>query len=86
MSERQLQRKLKAVTGYSPQVFVKEVRLQMARQYLETRNFRQVKDVAQAVGFSSSPYFSRLYKERFGKLPGAYLTDSSQDGTWPIAG
>ena len=85
MSERQLQRKLKAITGYSPQVFVKEVRLQMARQYLETRNFRQVKDVSQAVGFSSSPYFSKLYKERFGKLPGAYFNDSASTDTWPVA-
>lgn len=83
MSERQLQRKLKAATGYSPQVFVKEVRLQMARQYLETRNYQQVKDVAQAVGFSSSPYFSRLYKERFGKLPGAYYADQSKTEDWP---
>lgn len=77
LSERQLQRKLKTLTGLTPVVFVKEVRLQMARNYLEQKTYLQVKDVAKAVGFSSTPYFSKMYKDRFGKLPGSYFAEAS---------
>ncbi len=73
LSERQLQRNLKKTTGLTPVVFVKEIRLQMARGYLEKRTYMQVKDVAQAVGFTSTPYFSKQFYERFGKRPSEYL-------------
>jgi len=75
LSERQLQRKLKAQIGMSPVTFVKEVRLQMARNYLEEKAYLQVKDVSKAVGFSSVPYFSKMYKERFGRLPSSYFSN-----------
>lgn len=75
MSERQLQRKLKSITGFSPQVFIKEVRLQMARGYLERKEFQKISDVSKAVGFSTTPYFSRMFRDRFGKLPSDYFQD-----------
>lgn len=75
LSERQFQRNLKKATGYTPSVYLKEIRLQMARSYLEQHKYDQVSEVSLAVGFTSAPYFSKLYKERFGKTPGAYLSE-----------
>lgn len=77
LSERQFQRNLKKATGYSPSVYLKEIRLQMARNYLEQQQYDQVSEVSLAVGFTSAPYFSRLYKERFGKTPGAYFLEGA---------
>ncbi|MCL4140627.1 UNVERIFIED_CONTAM: hypothetical protein GTU68_007664 [Idotea baltica] len=75
LSERQFQRNLKKATGYTPGVYLKEIRLQMARTYLEGKKYLKVSEVSLAVGFTSSPYFSRLYKERFGKTPAAYFLE-----------
>ncbi len=77
LSERQFQRKLKNATGYTPNVYLKEIRLQMARSYLEQHKYNQVTEVSLAVGFTSTPYFSKLYKERFGKTPGAYFLEGA---------
>ncbi len=73
LSQRQFQRRLKSVTGYTPGVYLKEIRLQMARTYLEQKDYQQVQEVSMAVGFTSVNYFSRLYKNRFGKSPGEYF-------------
>jgi transcriptional regulator GlxA family with amidase domain len=72
-SSRTFSRKLKKHTGYSPGVYLKEIRLQLARRMLENGVHSRVNEVSQAVGFSSNKYFSRLYKERFGKYPSDYL-------------
>jgi len=72
-SERTFYRKLKEATGYSPNAYIKEIRLQMARSYLERGEFRDLGSVSTAIGFSSKAYFSRQYKERFGKFPSDYF-------------
>lgn len=60
--------KLKGLTGLSPIDFVKESRLEKARQLLETTN-HNVTETAYLTGFSDSGYFSKCYKERFGVNP-----------------
>ncbi|MEL6971680.1 MAG: tetratricopeptide repeat protein [Bacteroidota bacterium] len=69
LSDRQLLRKIKAVTGMSTQQYIKESRLQLAHRYLTQRQFKTVAEVARACGFSTTSYFSRLYQQRFGKSP-----------------
>ena len=66
-------RNLKRYTGYSPGVYLKEIRLQQARKSLENGVYTRVNDVSRAVGFSSTKYFARQYKERFGKYPSDYI-------------
>lgn len=73
LSERQFQRNLKKATGLTPGTYLKEIRLQMARNYLESKAHTQVNAVSEAVGFTSTAYFSKLFKERFGKSPSEYL-------------
>lgn len=73
MSERTLFRKIKKLTGYSPNIYLREIRLQMARRILENKEKVNVSSVSQEIGFTSTKYFSKLYKERFGKSPSEYI-------------
>lgn len=73
LSERQLQRKLKELTGLTPNQYLRDIRLQHARELLETQTFRTVSEVCFAVGYTTPDYFTKLYKERFGKNPSDFL-------------
>jgi signal transduction histidine kinase/DNA-binding response OmpR family regulator len=73
LSERQLQRKLKQITGLSPNHYVRAIRLQKARELLERGRFGTVAEISYAVGFSTPSYFSRIYKRQFGKSPSDYF-------------
>jgi DNA-binding response OmpR family regulator/acetyltransferase-like isoleucine patch superfamily enzyme len=70
MSERQLQRKLKALTGHSINDYLKQHRLICAAQYL--KDGHRVTEVTDMVGFSSSAYFSKCFKEFYQMTPKNY--------------
>lgn len=67
MSDRQLQRKLKAITGLTPSEVIKHYRLNQARQRLQ--ELQSVTDTAYEVGFSSPQVFSRSYSALFNETP-----------------
>lgn len=67
MSNKQLQRKVKALTGLTPNEMLREQRLNLAQQHL--RNGASMAQVAQLSGFNSQSYFTTLYKNRFGITP-----------------
>lgn len=69
ISQRQLERNLKKLTGFAPVEFVREIRLQKAYQLLESRQFATIADVRYAVGMENASYFTKKFKERFGKKP-----------------
>ncbi|MGB0524498.1 MAG: ATP-binding protein [Flammeovirgaceae bacterium] len=73
ISTRQFQRKLKKATGMTPVKYQQEIRLQIAREHLESGKSKSVKEVAYRVGFQKVSYFSKLYLARFGKRPSDYL-------------
>ncbi|NJL74175.1 MAG: response regulator [Saprospiraceae bacterium] len=73
ISERNLRDKVKTYTGISPAHYLKEARLSSARQLIETKTYHTVAEVAHAVGFENPSYFSRIFKERFGRLPSDIL-------------
>ncbi|MCP1381129.1 ATP-binding protein [Runella salmonicolor] len=68
MTSVQLRRKLKALTGQTVTVFVRNYRLEKAAELLRSRA-GMVSDIAYRVGFESLPYFSKVFQERFGKAP-----------------
>nr|WP_256489807.1 response regulator [Pleionea sp. CnH1-48] len=70
MSERQMQRKMKAVLGLTPVEFIRIYRLEKARELLVTK--LPIADVAEQVGFASPTYFSQCFKAHFGVSPSAY--------------
>lgn len=69
ISERHLFRRIKTLTGLSPQQYVRQFRLQSARQYLEKGTFRTVKETAEAVGYSNISYFISQFEKEFGRKP-----------------
>jgi len=73
VSTRQLFRRVKQLTGLTPNQYLQEARLEAARRMLEQKRFSSVKSVAYEVGFKDTRYFSRQYKARFGRLPSGYL-------------
>ncbi|MFT6320653.1 MAG: signal transduction histidine kinase/DNA-binding response OmpR family regulator [Granulosicoccus sp.] len=74
LSQMQLYRKLKALTGKTPSQFIRSYRLQQALELLQTGKFN-VSEVAYDVGFSDPSYFSRMFHKEFGKNPSQYLTN-----------
>ncbi len=71
MSRMNLYRKLRIQTGQSPTEFIRGIRLKKAASILISTDL-SVKEVAHLCGFSTSAYFSKLFKEMFGVLPGQY--------------
>lgn len=71
MSRMQLYRKLKALTGETPNTLIRNIRLKRAAQLLDTRQYN-ISEVAYKVGFTDLKYFRERFKERFGVVPSEY--------------
>ena len=63
-----LYRKLRSLTGITVHDFVKTIRMKKAMELLET-GLNQVNEVATAVGYEDSKYFSKEFRKTFGKTP-----------------
>ncbi len=72
LSERTLYRRLGELAGLTPAAWLRELRLNQARQLLEAGSFRSVADVAEAAGFVTVKAFAARYAERFGRRPSSY--------------
>lgn len=70
LSRVQLYRKVKAITGLSPVELLRKMRLQQGYVMLTTTT-KTVAEIAFEVGFNTPGYFSKCFKEQYGKLPGA---------------
>src|SRR5690606_18108494 len=68
LSRSQLYRKIKALTGQTANEFLRKVRLEKAKQMIESRD-NSISEVSYNVGFSSPSYFSKCFKSHFGILP-----------------
>lgn len=66
-------KKVKQLTGLTPNDYITVVRMTQARQLLETRQCSSVKEAAYSVGFKDVKYFSAQFQKHFGKIPSAYL-------------
>jgi signal transduction histidine kinase/DNA-binding response OmpR family regulator len=71
MSRATLYRKILALTGEPPNEFIRSYRLKRGAQLLK-ENFGSVTEVAYEVGFSSSAYFTKRFKEKFHQLPSIF--------------
>ena len=69
LSRVQLYRKVKAVTGLSPVELLRQMRLQRAYALLGNTT-KTVSEIAFEVGFNTPGYFSKCFREQYGKLPG----------------
>lgn len=64
--------------GCTPHVYLQEVRIQRAKEFL--RSGIPIKDVCFAVGFQSIPSFTRLYKRSTGTTPKRAISDKKVSG------
>ena len=72
MSKSQLYRKTIALSGLSPNVLLKEFRLDKARALLKKHRFN-ISQTTFDSGFTSPSYFTKCFKKKFGLLPETYL-------------
>lgn len=63
--------KLKALTGQTPNNFIKTIRLKRAAQLLKTQKLN-VSEVAYKVGFKDPKYFRKCFKDQFDELPSEF--------------
>ena len=75
LSRVQLYRKVKSVTGLSPVEILRSARLKRAYQLLLTTE-KSVSEVAYTVGFTSPSYFTKCFKDEYGKVPGEVRSSS----------
>ncbi len=67
ISERQLFRRIKAITGLTPNKYIRTIRLQIAREAIESGKYRTISEISYAAGFDTPAYFSKLFKEHYGR-------------------
>jgi len=82
MSRSSFYRKIKALTDLTPVDYMKTQRLQRAAKLL--LQGQRITDVAAQVGFTSSSYFAKCFRQHFGVLPKDYtgqqpVTDPQED-------
>jgi signal transduction histidine kinase/ligand-binding sensor domain-containing protein/DNA-binding response OmpR family regulator len=63
--------KLKSLTGLSPVEFVREVRFERAAEYIRDTQLT-VSEISYQVGIEDPRYFSRCFKQKFGRTPSEY--------------
>jgi len=73
ISERQLFRRIKAITGLTPNKYIRTIRLQIAREAIESGRYRTIAEVSYVAGFDTPAYFAKLFKEYYGRDVGELL-------------
>ena len=71
MSRSPFYKKLKNLSGLSPNEFIRMVRMKHAVQLL-TKSDKNISEIAYEVGFSSPKYFRLCFKEQFGVTPSEF--------------
>jgi YesN/AraC family two-component response regulator len=68
MSHSQLHRKLEALTGCSPNRFIRMIRLKKAKELLQHPS-NSIASVALDCGYNDPGYFARVFKQEYGVTP-----------------
>ena len=72
MSKSQLYRKTIALTGLSPNILLKEFRLEKAKELMKQKNYN-ISQITFDSGFTSPSYFTKCFKKKYGLLPMSYI-------------
>jgi len=71
-------KKLKGVTGKTPNDLIQTIRLKNAAKILLTDPTKNVSEIAYDVGFSSPRYFSQCFRNHFGVIPSKYILENEE--------
>lgn len=72
LTQAKLQEGFKILYARTVTEYIRHVRLEAARDYINTTEFN-VSQIVYSVGFSSRSYFSKIFKEKYNISPSAYL-------------
>ncbi len=78
ISREQIHRKLKAISNYSASQFIREIRLNKAKDML-LKEEDTVSEIAFKVGFSSTSYFVKCFHDMYGYSPGEFKNHSTEN-------
>lgn len=67
-------KKLKSLTGLAPVDWVKEVRLNKSVELIKTTDL-SISEIAFAVGFNDSGYFSKCFRKKYSQSPREYMNE-----------
>jgi signal transduction histidine kinase/DNA-binding response OmpR family regulator/ligand-binding sensor domain-containing protein len=70
LSRSKLYRKIKALTGLTANEFIRNIRLEKSKNYIENTEY-SISEICYKVGFSSPSYFTKCFKIQYGVLPKA---------------
>ncbi|WP_231465361.1 hybrid sensor histidine kinase/response regulator transcription factor [Pedobacter sp. Leaf132] len=70
-------RKFKSLTDFAPVEFVRDMRLQRAKQFLDGGE-KSISVIAYTVGFTNAKYFSTCFKEKYKFSPSEYLKSKGE--------
>ena len=79
MSRSNFYRKIKALSGMSPNDYLKALRMNKAAELIQGGT--RISEVAAQVGFTSSSYFAKCFKAQYGVLPKEYVNQLSASDT-----
>ena len=71
LPERSFKRRFRAATGFKPVAYVQTLRIEEAKEYLETTDW-PTEQVGAAVGYEDPAFFRRLFKRHSGITPARY--------------
>ena len=71
LRERTFKRRFHAATGYTPLDYVQTVRIEEAKQMLESTDL-PTEAVAAEIGYEEPAFFRRLFRRRTGVAPASY--------------
>jgi len=76
LSKSNLYKKLKSLTGFSVNIYIRNIRLNLAAQILKKGKYN-ISEVAYAVGFNDTKYFSTCFTKYHGESPRSYMVNQS---------
>ncbi|QCX01963.1 helix-turn-helix transcriptional regulator [Aggregatimonas sangjinii] len=79
LNQNTLQAGFKQLYGKSVNQFIRDERIEMAKDLIETSNMN-ITEITYAIGINSRSYFSKLFKEKFSVSPKHYLQKIREEG------
>ena len=77
ISESTLRRKLEQLTGLPPKLYIRQMRLNKAKELLENDG-GTVYEIAAMVGFNNPAYFAKCFQEQFGVVPSLFRSKQAE--------
>jgi len=72
VSERQLYRSIKKILSFTPNTYIRILKLHKAKQLID--KYKTISELSYAVGFSDVHYFSKIFFNQYGKTPKDLIT------------